>query len=123
VRRLVMDDQEQPAGSILEPIGRAAVDAVSGIGAEIGAIFGGADDEGPGAAIGRAAADIFDSPRDPWAPAEGTESAGESGGIIEALEREQANRPPVDETEPTGTIPDETPDGELPPDAEIFIER
>jgi hypothetical protein len=116
-----MDDQEQPAESILEPIGRAAVDAVSGIGAEIGAIFGQAEEEGPGAAIGQAAADIFGgSPGDPWDTRDATATEPESGGIIEAIEREQANRLPVDETEPTGTISDETPDGELPPDAEIF---
>ncbi len=118
-----MDDQEQPADSILEPIGRAAVDAVSGIGAEIGALFGQAEEEGPGAAIGRAAADIFGgTPGDSWdTSGDATATEPESGGIIEAIEREQADRLPVDDTEPTGTIPDETPDGELPPDGEIFM--
>ena len=141
-----MDDQEQQGDSILEPIGRAAVDAVKGVGAEIGAIFGGGEEEGPGAAIGRAAADILDSPRDPasdagdgpdWTP---IESGGGSGSIIDDIGRtvqdaaggifgSSDNDPwggsgggmPVDDTPPTGTFSDPMPDGELPPDAETLI--
>ena len=48
-------------------------------------------------------------------------SGGEGGGIIAEFEREQANRLPEDDTPPTGTRTEDIPDGEIPPDAEIFI--
>jgi hypothetical protein len=56
---------------------------------------------------------------DPW----GAPSAGESGGIIEAVEREAANRPAPDDTPPTGTMSDDQPDNGIPPDAETFISQ